>query len=354
MRKMKCSEATLRARAYANVDNDWYCSFRLSEVHGIGYEEGVHRRDPSSIIEYEGQYYVYYTKSVGSSEEYDGSDVREKRFPWDYADIYYATSVDGIHWDEQGIAVGRGSEGSYDERTLCTPDVMVYQEMYYLVYQCKDMSGEYIGTDEKIGMAYSSNPNGPWTKLDAPILEKRHDGYWFGESKEDSGTYNDCEFEGTVHDPMLFEFKGKFLLYYKCLIQKDRSNLRTINKSQGGRHGVAIADHIEGPYIASEYNPVTNSGHETLLWKYKAGIACLLIHDGPEANTIQYTKDGVNFSIMSKVDNPPPAAGAFRTDDVNTYPLVGIQWGVYHPEYDPEIKWDYIARFEQVKDMNQK
>lgn len=43
----------------------------------------------------------------------------------------------------------------------------------------------------------------------------------------------------------------------------------------GGREtkmGVAIADDIMGPYVKSEYNPVTNSGHETCLWKYNGEL----------------------------------------------------------------------------------
>lgn len=53
----------------------------------------------------------------------------------------------------------------------------------------------------------------------------------------------------------------------------------------GGREtkwGVAIADDIMGPYVKSEYNPVTNSGHETCLWKYNGGIAAFLRTDGVE------------------------------------------------------------------------
>ena len=61
----------------------------------------------------------------------------------------------------------------------------------------------------------------------------------------------------------------------------------------GGREtkwGVAIADQPEGPHVKSEYNPVTNSGHETLLWHYRGGIAALLTTDGPEKNTIQWSR----------------------------------------------------------------
>ena len=57
----------------------------------------------------------------------------------------------------------------------------------------------------------------------------------------------------------------------------------------GGREtkwGVAIADNILGPYHRSEYNPVTNSGHETCLWQYNGGIAAFLRTDGVEKNSL--------------------------------------------------------------------
>ncbi len=345
---MHFSKATERARHYGKLNNEWHCKFKYSEVTGIGFEEGVHRRDPSSVIAFEGKYFVYYTKSIGDFD-YNAKDVYDKRYQWDYADIFYATSEDGVNWVEQGIAVARGGKGSYDERTVCTPDITVYENKYYLVYQCIELDGEYIGTHEKLAMAVADNPNGPFIKCEKPILERKEDGFWFEHSKEDKDTYNDCEFEGTVHDPMLFAFNGKFYIYYKCLIQKDRTALQTINKSQGGRHGVAIADNIEGPYVASECNPITNSGHETLLWEYDNGIATLIIHDGPEANTIQYSKDGINFDIMSVVPTPPPAGGAFRTEHTNDSPLAGLEWGLYHPTYKADVRWDYIARFDAEK-----
>ena len=64
--------------------------FSYKEIEGIGYEEGVTRRDPSDIIKVNDICYVYYTKVIGQSAGYWG-------------DIWYATSTDdGNTWKEEG------------------------------------------------------------------------------------------------------------------------------------------------------------------------------------------------------------------------------------------------------------
>lgn len=114
----------------------------------------------------------------------------------------------------------------------------------------------------------------------------------------------------------------------------------------GGRDtkwGVAVADKPGGPYVRSEYNPVTNSGHETLLWHYRGGIAALLTTDGPEKNTIQWAPDSVNFEIMAMIKNPPEAGGPFRPENTDGNPLDGVRWGLCHVCGN---NWNYIRRFD--------
>lgn len=336
---MPLSEASKRAMQYPQGQGDWACGFSYTAVKGLGFEEGIHRRDPSSILSIHGKYYVWYTHSVGPHFGHSARDVFSKKFPWDYADIYYATSTDGIHWDEQGPAVVRGGKGSYDERTVCTPDVMEYEGKYYLVYQALPQVGEYKGNDEHVAMSIAENPDGPWTKLSSDILEPQKSGYWLG---EDNDNYNNLYCNGITHDPSLFSYNGKFYLYFKCCGEMNKPTFCEVDT----RWGVAIADKITGPYTHSPYNPVTNSGHETLLWKYKGGIAALLNRDGPEKDTIQYAKDGINFKLMAKVQDTPQAGGAFRTPDTDRTPLEGVRWGLCHyDERGPQI-WNYLVRFD--------
>ncbi len=336
---MKLSSASKRAENYPHGESNWYCGFQYTAVSGLGYEEGVHRRDPSSVIEHDGKYYVWYTKSSGVYYgNYTNYDMYAKKYPWDYADIYYACSEDGINWKEKGCAVHRGGKGEYDERTVCTPDILEHDGKYYLVYQAI-AQGDYDVLGESVAMAIADDINGPWKKISSSILERMDSGTWFPESK---GNYNEDEFVGVVHDPSLYYFNDKFYLYYKCT-----NNFRKYMKYAGPdtRWGVAIADKITGPYVHSEYNPITNSGHETMLWHYDGGMAALLNRDGPEKDTIQYAKDGVNFELMSHVQNTPQAGGAFRGKDLDRCPLEGIRWGMCHVD-ERGTQWCYIMRFD--------
>ena len=57
-------------------------------------------------------------------------------------DLYYATSTDGITWEEKGAAIERGPEGSFDYRSAFTTEIFVHDSTYYLVYQAAaDLQG---------------------------------------------------------------------------------------------------------------------------------------------------------------------------------------------------------------------
>ncbi len=45
------------------------------------------------------------------------------------------SDVDGWDWQEQGLAVGRGPAGAFDDRAVFTPEVLAHAGKYYLVYQ---------------------------------------------------------------------------------------------------------------------------------------------------------------------------------------------------------------------------
>ncbi|MEM0915524.1 MAG: family 43 glycosylhydrolase [Planctomycetota bacterium] len=338
------SAATKRMKQYYQ-DTDFWCEFRYSPAYGLEHQPGVTRRDPTSVILVDGTYHIWYTRSTGPHFGYDSGDLNKATWNWDLADLWHATSPDGVHWTEQGPAVTRGEPGSYDDRSVYTAEILHHDNKFYLVYQV--VQHPYLRASlESIAMASADSPYGPWTKTPEPILRPSFDPGWtpvdpdnplLGES---TGRFDDLR----VHDPCLFFRDGKFWLYYKGEHIAEEWNL-------GGRDirwGVAFADKPEGPYERSPYNPISNTGHETLLWPHKGGMVGLLTLDGPEANTIQYAPDGINFEIKAYIRNPPIAAGPFRNVDFDASPLAGLSWGMCHVANNDGF--GNIMRFDTARD----
>lgn len=343
MQEKKLSLASKRAieRGYDSFGSEWLTEFDVHELKGdFAFEEGVIRRDPSSVINVDGIYHVWYTKGEGETVGFGSDNLDDKVFPWDLTEVWHATSKDGEYWEEQGVAITRGEAGSYDDRAVFTPEVLAHQGKYYLVYQ----SVQYPYTNrqiEQIAIAVADNPFGPWKKSAQPILSPSQDGEWLGDEDNRFIVKSKGSFDShKVHDPCLMIFNDKFYLYYKGETMGESMNF-------GGReikHGVAIADTFEGPYVKSEYNPISNSGHEVVVWNYQGGIASMLTTDGPEKNTIQFAQDGINFEIKAHIKGAPEAIGLYRDPEGKELPKPGLSWGLCH-KYDASWNWNYICKF---------
>ncbi|GAA4820755.1 glycoside hydrolase family 117 protein [Algivirga pacifica] len=335
------SAASKRALAWSDdLNNEWFGEFTVHDLKGdLAYEEGVVRRDPSAMIQHNGKYYVWYSKSVGKVDGFAGDIENDKVFPWDRCDIWYATSEDGWTWKEEGIAVARGEKGAYDDRSVFTTEIMEHEGMYYLVYQTVK-SPYNVRVKNQVGLAWSNSPDGPWTKSKEPILSPADNGVWKGDEDNRFIVEKKGDFDShKVHDPCIIPFKGKFYLYYKGEQMGEEITF-------GGRqirHGVAIADNPKGPYIKSKYNPISNSGHEICVWPQDGGIGSLITTDGPEKNTIQWAPDGINFEIKTVIPGAPHAIGLNRELDTSR-PFGAFDWGLTHKyqSYD----WQYIRRFQ--------
>lgn len=334
------SAASKRALKWDKIGNDWFIEFEVSDLKGdFAYEEGVVRRDPSALLKIDGKYYTWYSRSTGPSQGFGGDLEKDKVFPWDRCDIWYATSVDGITWKEEGLAVPRGPKGAYDDRSVFTVEIMEWEGMYYLCYQTVK-SPYSVRVKNQVGLAWSSSPNGPWTKSEKPILSPADNGVWKGQEDNRFNVLKKGDFDShKVHDPCIIPYKGKFFLYYKGEQMGEEITF-------GGRqirHGVAIADNPKGPYVKSPYNPISNSGHEICVWPYNGGIASLITTDGPEKNTIQWSPDGINFTIKSSIKGAPHAIGLNRTADIEKEPTEILRWGLTHEYMNSD--YQYIRRF---------
>ncbi|WP_026973115.1 glycoside hydrolase family 117 protein [Aliagarivorans marinus] len=339
----KLSLASRRAieLGYDQRGPEWLIEFDEAPLTGdFAYEEGVIRRDPTAVIQVDGVYHCWYTKGEGETVGFGSDNPDDKVFPWDKTEVWHASSEDGQHWTEHGCAIAPGEAGRFDDRAVFTPEVLVHEGKYYLVYQT--VQAPYTNRQfEEIAIAWADSPFGPWTKSDAPIVSPSKDGEWDGDEDNRFHVKAKGSFDShKVHDPCMMFFKGKFYLYYKGETMGESMNM-------GGReikHGVAIADNILGPYTKSEYNPISNSGHEVAVWHQNGGIASLITTDGPEKNSIQWAADGINFEIMSYIKGAPEALGIFRPNDDTPLEDPGLHWGLCH-KYDASWNWNYICRY---------
>ena len=340
----KLSLASQRAieRGYDQRSAAYFIEFKEEPLKGdFAYEEGVIRRDPTAVLRIDGVYHCWYTRGTGETKGFGTGDPDAKVFPWDKTEVWHGTSPDGWTWKEEGPAVQPGPEGNYDDRACFTPEVLAHEGRYYLVYQVVQFP--YTNrAKEHIAIAHSDSPFGPWTRSSAPIVSPSEDGVWKGDEDnrfhvEKKGSFDSHK----THDPCLMFFKNKFYLYYKGETMGEGMNM-------GGREikwGVAIADDILGPYTKSEYNPITNSGHEVAVWEHDGAMIALLTTDGPEKNTVQRAEDGINFEIVSHIKGAPEALGICRDDDTPEADRpAGLSWGVAH-KYDDSWNWNYITRY---------
>ena len=340
-----------------DIENRWFTKFRYMPVEGLGYEKGIVRRDPSCIILVDGVHFVWYTRGAHPCPPtgHERATDTIPAMPWDLTDLWYAKSTDGLIWHEQGPAVERGPEGSYDERSIFTPDVLAHDGRYFLVYQVTQ-SPTYRSTPESIALAWADSPYGPWTKSSAPVVEPDQSGEVDIRAHPEQHTVQGTFDSLRVHDPALLFREGRYWLYFKGE-GIGHSNMES-------KWGVAIADDPLGPYIKSPYNPITNSGHEVMVWNFGGGVGALLTRCGPEKNTVQFAFDGINFEPKSTIIDPPQAAGALRIDESeNVEPLSGLTWGLSHvTQWSPHAarqghdalgitlideSWDFLIRWER-------
>lgn len=335
------SAASKRALAWPDRSNEWFGEFSVQDLKGdLAYEEGVVRRDPSAVIKVDAKYYVWYSRSTGPTDGFAGDIENDKVFPWDRCDIWYATSEDGWTWKEEGLAVPRGEKGAYDDRSVFTTEIMVWEDTYYLCYQTVK-SPYNVRVKNQVGLAWADSPDGPWTKSEQPILSPADNGVWKGEEQNRFMVLKKGDFDShKVHDPCILPYQGKFYLYYKGEQMGEEITF-------GGRqirHGVAIAADPKGPYIKSPYNPISNSGHEICVWPFQGGIGSLITTDGPEKNTIQWAPDGINFEIMAVIKGAPHAIGLNRSlESADTEPFKIFEWGLTHQYKTSD--YQYIRRF---------
>ena len=304
-------------------------TFDYHALDGLPAEHGVSRRDPSDVIQVDGTYYVWYTKSVAGFSGYDAS-------------VWYASSADGWTWQEEGEALPRGAVGSWDEYSVFTPNILIADGEYYLFYTAVRPT---LGNPERvfennaendytaIGIASARSPDGPFERVgDEPILEVSSDPTAFDSYR--------------VDDAALVVREGKYWLYYKGR-SKQFGKVGPLHTKMG----VALASEPQGPYKKFDGNPVTQGGHEVLVWPQNDGVMTLLSEHGESGRTLQFSKDGFDFSEMSDLDEDyPRAPGLFRYDNFEgQVEEQDALWGISMNSGNGKA-WPYLVRFEMKSD----
>ena len=319
-------------------DNELFSQFKYTRLQGFDYSNGdgtVSRRDPSRPILIDGDYYMWYTKRhtivppIGWHRAAEATDEIPST-DWDLADIWYATSKDGITWEEQGVAVSRPPKPEPGWRSVCTPDILVWEGKYYLYYQAFNEPSGLRGDWCPVSVSWADSPDGPWNHGGDSVIPFGKKGEWD---------------QDATHDPHPIVYNGKIYMYYKAAYNK----WPDIRDRYAVAHGLVIAEDPLGPFEKHPLNPVMNSGHETTYFPFMEGVAALAIKDGNERETMQYSPDGVNFEIASVVSLTPIAAAPYLPDAfTGTDYGRGFTWGMCHfiNAGSSKNRYSIMARFD--------
>lgn len=288
--KSKNEEKSKEVAVSFNESDVTNINFTNSEIQGIGKDSLYNRRDNSDIIKVDDTYYIWYSRM----------DSPVTSGYW--ATIWYATSKDEGHtWEEQGMALGLGEKGKFDSHSVFTPNILAYEGKYYLYYTGvqptpgnpkEEFEGNHTTDFTAIGLAVSDSPDGPFTRVENnPVLK-------ISDTPEDFDSYR-------IDDASMLVKDNKVWLYYK-----GRSIAHGAKGPGLTEMSVAYADTPEGPFTKHE-GALLDKSHEVLIWKKDNGIVSL----ASLSQSINYSEDGVNFSVMQdSLTNIPKAPGLYRPD----------------------------------------
>lgn len=147
-----------------------------------------------------------------------------------HSQIGYAVSEepDGKYEFKGIIMSGSGKEDGWDRDSVHNPNVVYFDGKFYLYYSGNYGDGVYRthSGNQRIGIAYATNPMGPWTRFDKPLYESR------------VGKFDES---GTTNPSVCKMADGRFAMVYKAWSKLPPYNNRV-------RIGIAFAEHPMGPW----------------------------------------------------------------------------------------------------------
>jgi hypothetical protein len=149
-----------------------------------------------------------------------------------HSEIAHAVASDPTGpYEFRDVALGRREPGMWDADVAHNPTVFRWQGKYYLYYTGNHGDGSYWDhrNHQRVGVAVSDSPDGPWLRQDEPLLEVTP-GAW------DSLVTTNPSCTPTPD--------GRFLLMYKAV-----GHERELPMGGPVLHGVAFSDSPTGPFV---------------------------------------------------------------------------------------------------------
>ena len=268
---------------------------------------GIMRRDPSDVIYHAGRYYVWYTKIPEGNPGYPGG--------WT-GTVWCASSTDGQNWQEEGEAVGAGTENDWDGAGAYTPNILMFEDKFYLAYTAMSYPFSRKYGQASIGLAVANSPKGPWEKLNNnPVISP-------GKCLQSP--------DGFLTDDAVFVVENnKIRLYYKGYPRWQNENGETVRAGGNTYLMMAGAETPAGPY--TKHPLPLHRGHEVVVWKDELGIGSFGIGWGKFL--YYFAPNGLNFNSLHPLELKEEnfrikAAGVYRQDFENNRQLTKPEWGI--------------------------
>lgn len=254
----------------------------------------------SSVIEDDGKYHMFVSRWPKHLTFHPGWMIQ--------SEIVHAVSdsPQGPYQFSEVALPARGAQ-YWDGRSTHNPKIVKYKDTYVLFYMGSthpfedfpeedslELKSKYsiVGrSNKRIGLAYSKNINGPWTRLDAPILDTKPDSFYSFLTSNPAPWINE---DGSV-----------------LLVFKSRKYKEDFPYQSSMAIGVAGASHFLGPYELLSNEPIFSleknaEVEDPCLWKDKDGYHILAKDQrgkitGEKGNGVLVNSiDGIHWQLDDK------------------------------------------------------
>jgi hypothetical protein len=211
-----------------------------------------------------------------------------------HSKVGYATSnsLTGP-FEYKGIALAGAGGKEWDRDVIHNPVVIKYEGKYYMYYMGNYGNGDFWShrNNQRIGVSYSEKPEGPWHRLDYPIIDI---------------TPNSYDSLMTSNPAVTVGKDGRIYMIYKAV-----SDQGVLPKGGAVICGIAIADNPLGPFLKQPHPIMQNPENEwsvedPSLW-YEEDRFYALVEDFQG----YFTKEGKNevalFESFDAIDWKPSA-----------------------------------------------